>query len=365
MTHSAIRTAIIEMNESLIGNDKIGIVLKVAPLDEEIEQVTNYDGDTKLLGEPEKFFLEVKSIANIVNRLESWAFKMKFDGEFQSLLPDIESITMATREMKESKKFIEFLTLVLATCNYLNAKGRKKNSYGFKMMSLSKLQDTRTVDGKSNLLLYLIDYMDRQCADLLSFNNELPNVSVAKRVSIAAMKETISNMNKSLNQVAKHIELLQKSSADQTLPENDKYLTVMEPFYKVSKEKVDLAKSKYDAMITSLEELSELYDEDKTIMTTKPEDFFKEVDTFLTMFDSAKKKLAEQKAKDAKKQQLEQKKAAEKVSIPPNNSILPNKKNEEMEKKKGLVEALEISLREGSALKRRGTPVSLKDNIKL
>lgn len=98
----------------------------------------------------------MKTIPNLKGRLESWVFKTKFNSDVASLRPDIESVIIAAKELKESKKFSEFLSVVLAIGNFLNAKGNKKDAYGFKLNSLHKLKETRSADGKQNLLTYLV-----------------------------------------------------------------------------------------------------------------------------------------------------------------------------------------------------------------
>lgn len=52
------------------------------------------------------------------------------------------------------------LEYILAHGNYLNGQGMKGGSYGFKLDSLEKTADVKSVDNKKNLLGYIIEKIE-------------------------------------------------------------------------------------------------------------------------------------------------------------------------------------------------------------
>jgi dishevelled associated activator of morphogenesis len=66
-----------------------------------------------------------------------------------------DSISDASRELLNSEAVERIFILILALGNYMN-KGARGNSPGFKLSSLNKLRDTKSQDGKSTLLHYLV-----------------------------------------------------------------------------------------------------------------------------------------------------------------------------------------------------------------
>ena len=66
-----------------------------------------------------------------------------------------DSVCDASTELLTSESVEKLFILVLALGNYMN-KGARGNSPGFKLSSLNKLRDTKTQDGKSTLLHYLV-----------------------------------------------------------------------------------------------------------------------------------------------------------------------------------------------------------------
>ena len=62
--------------------------------------------------------------------------------------------------MRTSARLLLLLQLTLAIGNYLNGGTQKGGAYGFKLSSLSRLADTKSVDGKSSLLNHLMKLAD-------------------------------------------------------------------------------------------------------------------------------------------------------------------------------------------------------------
>lgn len=71
-------------------------------------------------------------------------------------------------QVSDSKSFKEFLALVLAIGNYVNATAQKKKksggAFGFQLKSLSKLQDTKTI---SLPRITMLQWLCTHCIDKL------------------------------------------------------------------------------------------------------------------------------------------------------------------------------------------------------
>jgi hypothetical protein len=80
----------------------------------------------------------------------------------------------ACEEVQKSKKFRGVLEVVLAVGNYINGGTHRGAAYGFKLDALTKLQDTKSTDNKTNLLQYLATLIAQKHPDLLGFTKVLP-----------------------------------------------------------------------------------------------------------------------------------------------------------------------------------------------
>lgn len=55
------------------------------PTSDEVSMLKNYDGDSALLGEVEKFFIEIIKVPNLQPRLECFVVKHTFDTDMRSV----------------------------------------------------------------------------------------------------------------------------------------------------------------------------------------------------------------------------------------------------------------------------------------
>lgn len=304
MTHHQIKRSVIEMNEENLG-EKIHILKQIVPTPEEIDAVLAYDGDQALLAAPDQFFLEMRSIPFLRDRLDDWLFKLKFDSEAMTLRPNLVLLEMACKELRDAEEFHTLLAVVLAHSNFLNAKGFLQNAYGFKLASLKKLQDARTVDNKSNLLETIVLYMEKKYGSesrQFCIWDVLENVHGAGRVSLAALNDTINTLTRSNEHLKKTISRYESKGS---LP-NDKFLATMKSFHSEATLKLASVREKLDSCMEILAELADLYGEDKSSLTSKPEDFFADVDQFVAAY---KKTWQSIQAKRDKQRKLEAKRS--------------------------------------------------------
>jgi len=154
---------------------------------------------------------------------------------------------------------------------------------------------------------------------LEKFYQDLPNVTLAKRVALSGIKETMTSLSKSLSQLQKTLDLYENLSEDQK-PQGDKFLTQMKSFYDVAKKEYDMIEEKLQTATISLESLVELYDEDKS-MVQKPEDFFKKMDDFLELYKSTKNIIIEKRIKQEEERKKKEKKNEITIKVPTPNLL--------------------------------------------
>ncbi|KAL9655075.1 hypothetical protein ABK040_008857 [Willaertia magna] len=360
LSYETIRKAILTLDNEALSKSQVNILRQICPTDEEIQIVSAFDGNVQQLAEPEKFFLDVKDISKLKERLDAWSFYLKYTDEISTVLPDIENLKIAIYELKNSSKFIELLTIVLAITNFMNAKSKQKNSYGFHLSSLQKLKDTKTSNSKYGssytLMHYVIEYLEKyKGGKVLTFYDELSTISSAKRVAMSSLKENVNGLKSGMKQVQNILQYFENSG---TSTNDNKFIEIIKPFYESSTKEIVNVEEKLKGIQENLEELAALFDEDKGTMTNKPEDFFTMIDEFIEGFKQTKIQLDTQR-------ELEKKKNDKAVSIlkkgvkfdaevaPPSNTNTSNEK-------KGLLEGIENSLLDGSAFKKRR---SVKANL--
>lgn len=301
LTYEDIRKAIIAMDETVINESNISTLKQIVPTAEELDQVLSYDGPKEDLAEPDKFFLVMNGIPSVLGRLESWEFKIKFMNMASAIRPDIENVTKACTQLKSSSKFKKLLTIVLAVGNFLNGKNKNRISYGFRLSSLLKLNDTRGSDGKTSLLQYIVDMISKNHQDIADFVEDLSFIPPAARVILTSMDEDISECKKSINRLEKELQIAEDAGIA-----GDKFVSVMKEFQEKAKNVIVTIDEKHADMMKLLEEVAILFNEDTKSLTKEPDEFFNTLNQFFVMWTQANEKNEAKRIAEEKKKKQEQ-----------------------------------------------------------
>ncbi|KAL3878570.1 hypothetical protein ACJMK2_030907 [Sinanodonta woodiana] len=215
--YSEIKRHILEMDEENLTSAMIEQLIKYMPEPEQMNQLAGMIDNYDELAEPEQFTVTMSSIKNLIPRLKSMLFKMKFPETVSDIKPDLVSAIKACEEVRSSSKFSQILELILHFVNVLNAGSRNAQSPGFKISFLSKLQHTKSKDGKTTLMHFLANIIEKKYPDLLNFYEELNHCDKAAQVSDDNLKKNITQMEKQLSQLETDLKAAGKS------PDGDKF----------------------------------------------------------------------------------------------------------------------------------------------
>ncbi|XP_072040337.1 LOW QUALITY PROTEIN: uncharacterized protein [Amphiura filiformis] len=243
-----------------IGAEKLKSLLKIMPESDEVDMLRSFDGDFNKLGQAEKFYKMLIEIPFYKLRVDSMLLKEEFSSDMDFLIPSIESIIMASRELLGSKSLKEILYLVLLTGNFLNAGGYAGNAMGFKVASLLKLVETRANKPRMNLMHCVAEMAEKKDKTLLNFPDELTQLEEASKFSLEQLTGDINTLEERVNTIETHLEEI---SVDESATSVKRYV---QEIVKMSREDLE-----------ELREMMEFVDQ----MKGKLADFFcDDVETF-------------------------------------------------------------------------------------
>ncbi|KAL6072920.1 putative WD repeat-containing protein 65 [Balamuthia mandrillaris] len=279
-SNEQLKKAIVDMDEKVLTAEMATTLIEYVPTKEEIAIIEEYQGDRSNLGKAEQFFWVLRDIPRLEQRLRALAFKLKFQELYDDVQPDIEAVVKSTKELKTSPKFKSLMEVILALGNYINGGTFRGAAYGFQLDVLTKLQDTRSHDGKFTLLNYLAELVERKHSELLTFAKELKHIPSACRVSFpittVAMKELMDGLKlveEELQQAA-----LTNSATDKPLQ------ATLGPFLQRSLPTCKKLDEEREAMEKEFKELAAYFGEADTCT---PEQLFGTVNTFISAFETA------------------------------------------------------------------------------
>lgn len=90
----------------------------------------------------------------------------------------VHAIISASNSVKNSKKLLKVLEIVLAFGNYMNS-GKRGPAYGFRVQSLDTLMETKSSDKRMCLLHYIVETIRLKFPELLNFDSELMYIEKA------------------------------------------------------------------------------------------------------------------------------------------------------------------------------------------
>ncbi|EFC43832.1 diaphanous-related formin [Naegleria gruberi] len=297
-----IKNAIIDMDDEILSQQNIESLKDKAPTEEEIQSIMAYTGDKDLLAPADKFYLAIKDVPRLAGRLSCWAFKYKFESSIPVVIPDLETVLFASQEVQRSKKFKELLTVILAIANFLNANSSKKDSYGFTLSSLSKLKDTKAVDGKTTLLQYIGIFCTKKNQNVLRIREDFGNLEMATRVSFPETLSEISKLKAGVEEIEKEL-----NRPEWKNNKNDKFYKIMSEFLENAKGDMRVVNILTGKIELSLKTLADLYAEDEKILTKNPTEFFMQIFTFLESFLSSLEDYLRQRILERRKREKREK----------------------------------------------------------
>uniref|UniRef100_A0A7S4I909 FH2 domain-containing protein n=1 Tax=Vannella robusta TaxID=1487602 RepID=A0A7S4I909_9EUKA len=224
MAPSAIRKAIIEMDESVLTPEKISQLYRNAPTPEETELLSFFTGDPKELGKSEQFLLQLVSIPDITERLELLNFRSVFDDESADLVHHYNTVITGVEQVLNSNLLPRVCELILAVGNLMNYSQWKAPTLGFKVDFLTKVSDTRCTDNSLNMVHYLTGLVSDKQPELLQLADELSMLGNASRIPVAKLNADVSKMNNTMSQIKR---LLKKDAEN---PEMTRFKEVLLSF---------------------------------------------------------------------------------------------------------------------------------------
>ena len=315
LTAEQIIVALERFDESICTTEFLEKLLENIPTAEEMTSIDAYEeggGAEDLLAEPERFFRNISTVKGLKLKLQAYITYRKFPLQSEALQPQIDAVSAAIAQVRDSAKFKSIMRFILAIGNYINGSSNRGNAMGFKLDSLNKLRDTKTTDNKSNLLNYLVLTLEKKDPAALTVGEELKvpcgllclfffsdcfqDVAAGARVSFPALMEELAALTKSVANI---------EAAIQNVPPepHDKFSSI------ITAEVATRLKGQLTRMAEQAREaekeyklLAAAYGEDPA--ATPSSDFLKILETFVASLHAARKEIAAEKVKQDKKEAL-------------------------------------------------------------
>ncbi|XP_065358658.1 protein diaphanous [Calliphora vicina] len=299
LSYEQIKICLLRCDTDILSSNILQNLIQYLPPPEQLKRLQ----EIKAKGEPlppiEQFAATIGEIKRLSPRLHNLNFKLTFADLMQDIKPDVVAGTAACEEVRNSKKFSKILELILLMGNYMNSGMKNDPAFGFEISYLTKLTNTKDADNKQTLLHYLVDVVEKNFPDALTFYNDMTHVDKASRVNLDAIQKSMRQMTSAV----KNLETdLQNNKVPQC--EDDKFSEVMGKFAVDCRQQVDVLGKMQVQMEKLYKDLGEYFAFDPSKYTM--EEFFADIKTFKDAFVQAHQEIIRQREEEEKKRRMQE-----------------------------------------------------------
>ncbi|KAE9010230.1 hypothetical protein PR003_g15269 [Phytophthora rubi] len=312
VSYSEIAQAVVKFDPNGLTVEQLVGINEFLPTSEEAALVSGYTGDKEMLGEAEKFILEIAKVKRYAPRMESLVYKLSFTSRSAELSASLSHLQKAGEEVKGSRLLKTLLAVVLKLGNTLNGSGEDNGIKGFTVDSLLRLGHTKAVNQKTTVLHYLVRLVKKNHPQVLDFQAELRSVPLAARESFDTIDEEYKKLERGLTSLNNEMALLEKQAVESvglevTIKAMQTAASEIEAQMKALKEGIDRAR----------EEVSSVLDYFGEDPKRNPTEFFTTLASFCTFFQRARNEV------DAADEAAQR---AERLKVRRSNSMRPQPK---------------------------------------
>jgi len=253
----------------------------------------------------DRLMVQLIKINRLSPRIEGMLYKVTFEDTWTLLDEGARKLSEAGRDLLDAKHLKELLSLILLIGNYMNGTGIKGGAFGFRVSSINKLVDTKSVNN-TTLLHFLEKTVSRHFPEMEEFLEELERPAEAYRINLQDIRKGLGDLRDGLSRI--HEELLEHFA---DLDGDDRYGKQMWAFYnKASMQLEDLVDDVKNADSTFIDAISYYGEEDKNMSSSEFYGIFK---TFVISYKKCKQEnltaAEEKRALERRKQAIEETKA--------------------------------------------------------
>jgi len=308
--------AIAELDpENRIAGDRIQFLKGMLPTTQELKDVARFRGDDADLLPAEKFFRNMLGVKRLESKLLCMATIDTLPPSVKELTGRFRTITTVCRQCMGSERLQQLLETVLSIGNIMNEGTMKGGASGFKMDSLLKLTQTKSVDGRMTVIDYIVmTFAAKNQREVLDLASEFPEVQPASKMLMSEMVLEARTGGGDLNKCKAELIRMKNEATDYI--RGSPGISRLENFIKEATSTIKTLETERDDAIKTCQELSKYFGEDGNEQNAVP--IFGILFEFANLLSAAVKKYDQRKAaeeKAAKRERVKREKQQAKMKL--------------------------------------------------
>ena len=162
-----------------IVGERVQFIPNLLPTPKEIMAVKKFKGGDDKLITAELFFRQLVSIKRIEDKVTVIQTMCTFEEHIDEARAGLKTLQEVCRQVMNSEKLFNVLQMVLDIGNFMNEGTLNGTVAAFKFESLSKLSQTKSSDGKTTVLDYIVEtFIEKGERQTLFLTSEFPDIKV-------------------------------------------------------------------------------------------------------------------------------------------------------------------------------------------
>ena len=176
-----------------IDSERVQFIPNLLPSANEIQSIKKYSGDDDRLITAELFFRHLVPIKRIEDKVNVMRAMSTFDENVKEARAGFTALQVVCGQIMDSEKLIQVLEMVLNIGNLMNAGTLDGGVEAFKFESLPKLSQTKSADGKTTILDYIVEsFIEKGDRETLLLMSEFPTIHDSCRLSIGDLMNNLT-----------------------------------------------------------------------------------------------------------------------------------------------------------------------------
>jgi len=363
ISYSAIRQALLDLDDLTLSIDDLKAISKQLPTTDEMTRIKDF-GDVTKLAKADQFIHEIMTIPRLPQRIECMIFRQRFELDVEEIRPDLKTVRDACRELRTSELFKKTLQAVLAVGNRLNGSSFRGGARGFRLEALLKMKETKTAKATADcptLLHYVALVLLRTEPKSTLFIEELPNLEPAARISFHTVLQAVQSAIASRAKVEVEIQLMKQLRQPSA---NDQFVAIMQHFIAQVSGSVEALREMTASVENDLNSLFSYYGESyDSPDSLKAEDLFGMICSFSSSLQKAAIDIEPRTQSALSRSDDKQEVVKSPRPMPKDLLVPPSRHKRQRSSGRGNLDEALRTLKDGQTRRQRSTPSSVRVHV--
>jgi len=213
-THKQLAETIATLDpQEKISGERVQFFKDLLPNVKEVQAIQAFKGEETRLVAAEIFFKHIVNVQRVEAKVDVMQTMVTFRSNAQGLAKSYNTLERACTQVQNSEKLQNLLDMVLYVGNIMNEGTRTGGAAGFKFDSLLKLTQTKSSDGKTTVLDYLVMiFVAKNMRKTLQLNKDVLDCQEGSRMLLGDMNSETKSTIDGLNRCKTELENLKKEN---------------------------------------------------------------------------------------------------------------------------------------------------------